>query len=164
MITIRNLHPSDERRWRELWDGYTRFYQREPVDEITAHLWRRLHDPSSPVFALVALATHQNDATVDDQLVGIAHYLLHESTSQIAPVCYLQDLFVDPARRGCGIARLLIDSLISRMKSSGWSRLYWQTKENNHQARALYDTYTPHSGFVKYVIENKPHQAGCPTL
>jgi hypothetical protein len=33
-----------------------------------------------------------------------------------------------------------------------WARLYWNTKENNYRARALYDTYTPHSGFIRYVI------------
>lgn len=147
MITIRKLQPADERRWRELWDGYTRFYEREPVAEITSHLWRRIHDAASPVFAIVAEER--------DQVVAIAHYLLHDSTSQLKPVCYLQDLFVDPALRGRGIGRMMIDRLISEMKAQGWSRLYWQTKENNHRARALYDTYTPHSGFVRYVIENK---------
>ncbi len=145
-ITIREIQPSDERRWHELWDGYTRFYGREPVEEVTAHLWKRLHDPASPVFGTAA----ENGG----QVIGIAHYLLHESTSQLALVCYLQDLFVDPGHRGRGIGRMLIDSLISHMKARGWSRLYWQTKENNHQARALYDSYTPHSGFVRYVIEN----------
>ena len=147
MITIRNIQRSDERRWRELWDGYTRFYEREPVEQVTAHLWIRLHDPSSPVFGIAA--------EKDGQVIGIAHYLLHESTSQLAPVCYLQDLFVDADHRGAGIGRMLIDWLISQMKARGWARLYWQTKENNLQARALYDTYTPHSGFVRYVIENK---------
>lgn len=41
------------------------------------------------------------------------------------------------------------------MKAQGWSRLYWNTKENNYRARALYDSYAPHSGFVRYVIQNQ---------
>ena len=104
-------------------------------------------DPAAPVHAIVAES--------EGDVVGIANYVIHDSTSMIAPVCYLQDLFVDPERRGGGIGRTLIDWLIAEMKSQGWSRLYWQTREDNHRARALYDSYTPHSGFVRYVIENK---------
>ncbi len=146
MIRVRKIEERDERRWRELWDGYTRFYEREPVKEITQCLWHRILDPEVPVYAIVA--------EVDGEVVGIANYLTHESTSQLRPVCYLQDLFVDPNRRGGGVGRTLIDWLIEEIKSQNWSRLYWQTKENNDSARALYDTYTPHSGFVRYVIEN----------
>lgn len=93
-------------------------------------------------------------AETEQDVVGIANYVIHESTSALAPVCYLQDLFVDPERRGGGAGRLLIDWLIAEMKSQRWSRLYWNTKENNHRARALYDSYTPHSGFVRYAIQN----------
>lgn len=89
------------------------------------------------------------------EVVGIANYLIHESTSALKPVCYLQDLFVDPAARGGGVGRQLIDWLIEEMKAQGWSRLYWNTKENNYRARALYDSYAPHSGFVRYVIQNQ---------
>lgn len=38
--------------------------------------------------------------------------------------------------------------------AAGWLRLYWHTRENNYRARGLYDKYTPHSGFVRYVIPN----------
>ena len=40
------------------------------------------------------------------------------------------------------------------MKAQRWSRLYWNTKENNYRARGLYDKYTPHSGFLRYVVNN----------
>lgn len=147
MTMIRRIELRDEPRWRELWDGYTRFYEREPVEAITRHLWRRIHDPASPVWAIVA--------EDEGEVIGIANYLIHESTSLLTPVCYLQDLFVDPARRGGGAGRKLIDWLIEEMKREGWARLYWNTRENNYRARALYDTYAPHSGFVKYVVENR---------
>ncbi len=147
MTNIRKIEARDEPRWRVLWDGYTRFYEREPVEEITKHLWHRLMDPDSPVHAIVAES--------GGEVIGIANFIIHDSTSQLAPVCYLQDLFVDPERRGGGVGRMLIDWLIVEMMSQGWSRLYWQTRETNYRARALYDSYTPHSGFVRYVIENK---------
>ena len=46
------------------------------------------------------------------------------------------------------------ERLVAEMKAQGWSRLYWNTKENNYRARGLYDKYTPHSGFLRYVVVN----------
>lgn len=148
-ITIRPIESRDELRWRNLWDAYTRFYEREPSDALTASTWRRIFDPTVPVHTIVA---EDSEAGV----VGIANYLIHESTSALSPVCYLQDVFVDPAARGGGIGGLLIDWLIVEMATQGWSRLYWHTKEDNYRARGLYDTYTRQSGFLRYVIERKP--------
>jgi GNAT superfamily N-acetyltransferase len=142
--SVRNIAPRDERRWRELWDGYTRFYEREPSEAISRHTWARILDPASPVCAIVA-ERH-------GEVVGMANYLVHENTSALNPACYLQDLFVQPDQRAAGVGRLLIDWLVEEMKVQGWSRLYWNTKENNYRARALYDKYTPHSGFLRYVI------------
>ena len=51
-----------------------------------------------------------------------------------------------------GIGKALIDSVLAEAKARGWSRVYWNTKENNYRARGLYDQYTPHSGFLRYVI------------
>ena len=143
-MRIRRIEERDEARWRELYDAYTRFYEREPNEEVTRHVWSRIHDASAPVYAIVA-----EDG---GEVVGIANYLLHESTSSTQLMCYLQDLFVDPSRRGGGVGRSLIDWLVEEMDRQGWGRLYWATKENNYRARALYDTYTPHSGFLRYVI------------
>jgi GNAT superfamily N-acetyltransferase len=142
---VRTVEPRDAARWRELFDAYTRFYEREPVEAIASHTWRRILDPATPMHAVVA----ENG----DGVVGMANYLTHESTGSIAPVCYLQDLFVDPAVRGAGAGAALIDWLIAEVKRLGWSRLYWTTRENNYRARALYDRYTPHSGFLRYVID-----------
>ncbi len=47
-IAIRRI----EKRWRELWDGYTRFYDREPSEAITRHTWARIMDTASPVKAI----------------------------------------------------------------------------------------------------------------
>ncbi|SUV87521.1 acetyltransferase [Bordetella pertussis] len=84
------------------------------------------------------------------------NYLLHENTSTLAPVCYLQDLYVDPQARAQGAGRRMLDWLVDEARTRGWSRLYWNTRENNYRARALYDQYTPHSGFVRYVVHTSP--------
>jgi GNAT superfamily N-acetyltransferase len=105
-------------------------------------------DPSVPVYAIVAQAG-------DGEVIGIANYVIHENTSTLTPACYLEDLFVEPSRRGTGAGKQMIDWLLAETKAQGWSRLYWHTKENNYRARGLYDRYGPHSGFVRYSIDNR---------
>ena len=145
-LRIRKAEALDEARWRELFDAYNRFYEREPEPAITAHTWARIQDFGSPVHAIVA----ESGA---GQVIAIVNYVVHESTTAKEPVCYLQDLFVDPPHRGAGVGRQLIDWMLEEMKRQGWSRVYWNTKEDNYRARALYDSYTPHSGFVRYVVK-----------
>ena len=146
-IKIRKIEARDQARWRVLWDGYCRFYERDVSESITAHTWARIMDFASPVNAIVA-------EDVAGDVIGICNYILHENTWTLTPVCYLEDLFVDPACRATGVGKQLIDWLVAEMKTQGWSRLYWNTKENNYRARGLYDKYTPHSGFLRYVINN----------
>lgn len=142
---IRKLKESEFSEWQNLWDGYTRFYEREPDKSITEHLWNRIFDDSVPLYAVVA--EHEQ------QMVGFMHYIIHENTSTLSPVCYLQDLYVSPDLRAGGIGQQLIDWLIDQGEVNQWSRVYWNTKENNYRARGLYDKYTPHSGFLRYVVE-----------
>lgn len=145
-VRIRAIEARDEPRWRELFAGYNRFYERELSPDLARHTWSRIHDAACAVHAVVA-------EREKDGVIGIAHYVLHESTVATSPVCYLQDLFVDPATRGAGVGGQLIDWLVDEMQRQGWARLYWNTKETNYRARGLYDRYTPHSGFVRYVID-----------
>ena len=145
--TIRKIEARDEARWRELWDGYCRFYEREPAPKVNDYTWQRIMDAASPVHGIVA-------ERAGEGVIGIANYIIHENTSTLTPICYLQDLFVDPKLRAGGVGKQLIDWLVAEMKAQGWSRLYWNTKENNYRARGLYDKYTPHSGFLRYVVNN----------
>jgi len=114
---------------------------------VTDYTWKRIMENASPVHAIVAEST-------GDGVIGIANYVIHENTWTLTPVCYLEDLYVDPDRRAAGVGRQLIDWLVAEMKARKWSRLYWNTKENNYRARGLYDKYTPHSGFLRYVVDN----------
>ena len=140
---IRALEQRDEATWRALFAGYNAFYDRPTFPrEITDATWQRLLDPGERMHAVVA-----DD---DGDVVGLAHYLFHRSTTAIADVCYLQDLFVAQAARGRGHARALIEAVRDRARSAGAARLYWQTHESNATARRLYDTLAERSGFIVY--------------
>ena len=147
---VRRIEKQDETRWRHLWDIYTRFYNREPIEIVTWSTWTRIMDPVTPLHAIVAEKVNGENA----EIVGIANYTIQDNTSFVSPSCYLADLIVEEDHRGLGVGGLLIDWLLAEMKEKKWARLYWHTRENNYRARALYDKFTPHSGFLRYAIED----------
>lgn len=145
-LTIRTVLPTDFAHWERLWEGYNSFYGRAGAtklpEEITKMTWSRFFDAYEPVHALVAEQR--------GQLLGLAHYLFHRSTTMIGPICYLQDLFTAESARGRGIGRELIESVYERAKGAGAQRVYWQTHETNLTAIKLYDKVAERSGFVVY--------------
>lgn len=141
-IIIRKAEAGDEARWRELWAGYVDFYRGSVAEEATALTWSRILDDRSTIRCLVA----ERDGRVE----GLCNYLFHDSTWSTQPICYLQDLFVDPKARGGGLAKKLILACEEDAKASGAFRLYWQTQEYNAPARSLYDTIVPRSSFIVY--------------
>jgi GNAT superfamily N-acetyltransferase len=145
-LIVRPLEPADEAQWRALWDGYHAFYGRSgftaPTEDVIRTAWERFHDPREPMHALVAEA--------EGQLLGLAHYLFHRSTSQVAMMCYLQDLFTREDARGRGVGRALIEAVYARARDAGSPRVYWKTHETNAVARRLYDQVAERSGFIEY--------------
>jgi GNAT superfamily N-acetyltransferase len=145
-LLIRPVSRSDYARWLPLWNGYNAFYGRSGetalAPAITEMTWMRFFDAYEPMHALVAES--------GEQLVGLAHYLFHRSTTAIAPVCYLQDLFTDAAARGHGIGGALISEVYEQARQAGLARVYWQTHETNHTAQRLYDKVAERSGFIVY--------------
>jgi GNAT superfamily N-acetyltransferase len=145
-FSIRPVDRTDYDAWLGLWEGYNAFYGRigatALAPEITACTWQRFFDGYEPVHALVAER--------DGQLLGLAHYIFHRSTTAIGPNCYLQDLFTIEAARGLGVGRALIEDVYRRAQAAGSSRVYWQTQEGNAVARRLYDKVAELSGFIVY--------------
>jgi GNAT superfamily N-acetyltransferase len=145
-VNIRFVTRQDYAQWLPLWDGYNAFYGRSGptalVPEITAMTWARFFDAYEPVHALVA--------EQDGRLLGLTHYLLHRSTTAIAPNCYLQDLFTSEAARGKGVGRALIEAVYDAARRAGSPRVYWLTHETNTTARALYDKLAENAGFIVY--------------
>jgi GNAT superfamily N-acetyltransferase len=116
-------------------------------EHVTHCTWSRILADDSAIHAIVA-------AAADGAIIGFANYIVHQNTWSVEPICCLEDLYVDANRRASGVGRMLIDWLLAQMRERHWSRVYWVTREDNYRARALYDKYTPHSGFVRYAIMN----------
>ena len=139
-MIIRDPSQKDEAAWRRLWSGYNAFYEASVPEQVTDRTWQRILDPVSPIFARLA---------EDGDVIGFSICVLHEGTWATRPVCYLEDLFVDPKHRGRGAGRLLIKDVVDRAHARHWSRLYWHTRADN-PARRLYDEFAKADDFVRY--------------
>jgi GNAT superfamily N-acetyltransferase len=145
-VQVRAVQRADFPLWKPLWDSYNAFYGRIDATalppQITLMTWERFFDAYEPMHALVA--------EVAGQIVGLTHFLYHRSTIQIAPNCYLADLFTADAVRGQGVGRALIGAVYAHAKLAGSPRVYWQTHETNTVAMRLYEQLAERSGFVVY--------------
>jgi GNAT superfamily N-acetyltransferase len=129
----------------QLWSEYQVFYKVALSAAVTEATWTRLHD--ARIRGLGA-----RDAS--GRLVGFVHFLFHEDTWSTVPACYLQDLYVDAAARGGGVARRLIEAVAGCAQSAGCNPPYWLTHETNDTARRLYDKLAQHQGFIHYVYRS----------
>ncbi|MFC2969062.1 GNAT family N-acetyltransferase [Acidimangrovimonas pyrenivorans] len=145
-ITIRPLHAADEDAWRALWTGYLDYYETAVTEEVYRVTFKRLLSGDDTEFhGLVAL--------VDDKPVGLVHYLFHRHCWKVENVCYLQDLYTDPALRGRGVGRALIEAVYAEADKAGAPAVYWLTQEFNYAGRMLYDRVGVKTPFIRY---NRP--------
>jgi GNAT superfamily N-acetyltransferase len=141
-ITIADLTPAHQQVFSDLWARYLQFYDMALSPDVISATWTRLMDAASPMKARLAL--------VDGVPLGFAIHMHHPSTWVVGDDCYLEDLFVAETARGKGLGRALIDDVAQIARQRGWHRLYWHTDAGNARARALYDSYVPSDGHIRY--------------
>ncbi len=140
-VEITRFEPGDRLRWTELWRAYLDFYQTVLPDAVYDHTWSRILAGTE----LRGLAARSGGG-----IVGITHFMFHPHGWTLAKTCYLQDLFVDPAVRGAGVGRALIEAVAEVARAGGADRMYWLTNASNTDARGLYDKIAVNKGFIKY--------------
>lgn len=142
-VTVRPLRASDKDQWSVLWTAYLAFYETTRPREVFDLYFDRLigNDPQD-YNGLVA--------ELNGELVGLTHYLFHRHGWSEANTCYLQDLYADPAVRGQGIGRKLIEGVYAAADTAGVPSVYWLTQDFNTQARKLYDRIGVKTPFIKY--------------
>jgi len=142
-VAIRPVTRADFDAWSGLWAGYLEFYDTTLPDAVYSLTFNRLlGDDPRDFNGLVAVA--------DGQLVGLTHYLFHRHAWKITDVCYLQDLYVDPALRGTGAGRALIEAVYAAADTQGAPDVYWMTQDTNTTGRQLYDRIGTLTPFIKY--------------
>lgn len=73
------------------------------------------------------------------QVIGMVSLLYTISTAEGGPVAWLEDMIVDPTRRGAGIGNELLAAAISHAKQQGLSRITLLTDASNSGAQRFYE-------------------------
>jgi len=145
-ITVRRLRATDRDVWQRLWQQYLRFYRADLPAATSDNTFARLCEGDGELVGLLAVDR-------DGKALGFAHLIFHPSTWVDGPYCYLEDLFVDRASRGAGVANRLFEALYETARERGATRVYWTTQQYNGAARSLYDTVGRLTSFVIYEHE-----------
>ena len=141
-IQIKPLSQDSYDIWLSLWQSYLNFYNTVLPISTTENTWQNLHNHEMPIYGF--------EAWLDNQLVGIAHVMLHPSTWSETESCYLHDLYVLSELRGKGIGRALIEAVYNFARSRECNRVYWTTQEGNTASRLLYDQLADKTDMIQY--------------
>tara|TARA_Y100001949_G_C15960390_1_gene318955 strand:- start:271 stop:702 length:432 start_codon:yes stop_codon:yes gene_type:complete len=142
---IRNIQIKDKDEWRELYQGYANFYQVE-ISKITLDtVWNWLLDQNHELSGLVY--------EINNKLVAIAHYRRMPSPLRGKDIGFLDDLYVHPDFRGRKIGEEIINKLNHISQEKGWGLIRWITRNDNHNAKSLYDRVANKSTWDVYELE-----------
>ncbi len=86
----------------------------------------------NPTYAEALVADQQG------QLIGFALFFPNYSTFLTKPGLYLEDIFVQPAYRGQGIGKALLQAIAKLAQERGCGRLEWSVLDWNESAIAFY--------------------------
>lgn len=75
---------------------------------------------------------------VDGRVQGLAVYYMNFSTWTGKPGIYLEDLFVRPAARGCGLGKVLFVAVAKLAAERGCARMEWSVIDWNEPAIGFY--------------------------
>lgn len=130
-MTVRPATPADVGQILEFIRALA-IYERAP-DAVTATEDRLLQDGFGPrPFYRCLIAEHNG------QPAGFAFYFFNYSTWKGRPGIYLEDLFVDPAFRGLGIGKALLQAVAADALAEGCERLQWDVLDWNTPAIDFY--------------------------
>lgn len=138
-VVVRPVAAPDRARWGELYTGYAEFYE-VPVPDLD-HLWERITE------------RHELEcfvAELDGEVVGLAHVRAFARPLEGDWAGFLDDLFVDPDRRGTGAGRALLEHLRALADERGWGVVTWITGRDNDVARRLYDRVAQAQPWITY--------------
>ncbi|HET9836346.1 MAG TPA: GNAT family N-acetyltransferase [Rhodanobacteraceae bacterium] len=146
-IAITRATPADLDALAPLFDGYRVFYGK-PSDPALARafLQERLSNDESVIFLA-------RDA--EGSALGFTQLYPCFSSVSARRLWILNDLFISPDARRCGVARALLEQAREHGMETGVVRLTLQTAHDNAQAQALYESlgWVRQDGMYEYALE-----------
>lgn len=130
-VSVRPARPGDETEILRLIRALAEYEEMlDSVNVTEPALAGHLFNDNPRVFAHIA--------EIDGRVVGIAVWFLNFSTWTGKHGIFLEDLFVDPAVRGGGVARALFRALAAEAKARDCPRIDWMVLDWNELGKGLY--------------------------
>ncbi len=151
MIHIRKGIADDVPLMMELIHALAKYERAQPGElSVTAEqLHESLFGPSASAEAIIAF--------VDDQAAGFAIFFHNFSTWRGKRGLYLEDLFVRPESRGCGVGKALLRELATIAASRDCARMEWSVLDWNQPAIDFYKSLgaKPKDEWTVYRLEEQ---------
>ena len=129
-VSIRRATEDDVDALTPLFDAYRQFYE-QPSDPAAArdYLAARLERDECVIFI----------AELDGRAVGFTLLYPTFTSTQLARLYVLNDLFVDPGARKLGVGTQLLDAAADFGRAEGAVRLTLRTATTNRTAQSVYE-------------------------
>jgi ribosomal protein S18 acetylase RimI-like enzyme len=132
-LLVRTHHEFDPKRFIAAGPGTERGY--------AGFLGSQLRDPDT-----VVLVAERDGEVLGYTYAGVE---AHDYMTLRGPAGVLHDIVVDPARRGTGVGRMLLDATLAALQALGAPRVVLSTAERNESAQRLFAS----AGFRRTMIE-----------
>jgi ribosomal protein S18 acetylase RimI-like enzyme len=117
-----------------------------PATPRTEHSYGSFLETQLDEPSIVLLVAERDGEVVGYTYAGIEGY---DYMSLRGPAGVLHDIVVDPAHRGEGVGRLLLDATLAALEAKGAPRVVLSTAERNEPAQRLF----ARAGFRRTMIE-----------
>ena len=89
--------------------------------------------------AAEAMVAEAGDDKGNGEVIGFALFFTNFSTFLAQPGLYLEDLYVKPEHRGCGVGKALLTALASLAVERDYGRFEWSVLDWNANAIRFYE-------------------------
>jgi len=89
--------------------------------------------------AAEAMVAEAGDGKGNGEVIGFALFFTNFSTFLAQPGLYLEDLYVKPEHRGCGVGKALLTALASLAVERDYGRFEWSVLDWNANAIRFYE-------------------------
>lgn len=129
MLEIARVELADVADLHPLVEKYRAFYKQPASEKTLGYLKSRLENDEAIVFI------------ARDDAVAVGFTMLYPtfSTVSLSNVWLLNDLYVEEANRGQGIASKLMETAESAARAAGATRVFLRTANDNTTAQSLYE-------------------------
>ena len=142
MLTIRAIQQDDSLSWNNLYKKYLKCYNTMLSEQQMTTLRDWFFDADKKIYCFLALN--------DNHVVGFVHFREFLRPIKASTGIFMDDLFVDDAFRGHGIAQRLIKSVEDFTRQKDIAIIRWVTGDDNHDAMRVYNKMAAKTQWVTY--------------